>query len=145
MNAGEQRSNAYQWWRWPLVPVAAILGAMAGGFFIAVMQWVALKTTGAAYGEGLMKGFFLPLANVVIGGYLYGYLSCMVAPRAKVRTGMIMSGILAVLMVLAITIYWMSADHTASHKAIQALLYFSNAFSAMVAVSMFNKEKTVCR
>ena len=115
--------------------------AMAGGFLIAVMQWKALTTTGAACGEGLMTVFFLPLANVVIGGYFYGYLSCMVAPIAKVLTSMVMSGILAVLMVLAIAIHWMSADHSATHKGMQAMPYIANAFLAIVAVTVFNKKQ----
>ena len=39
-------SESSKWWRWPLLPFAAFIGAILGAFLLTLFQWFGMKMQG---------------------------------------------------------------------------------------------------
>jgi hypothetical protein len=82
-----------QWWRWPLIPIAAVLGAFAAALLMAGFQWLSIKFMGGGTDGWLFK-YIVPLMSAGAFGWAFVRASCEVAPRGKFITGIVMATIL---------------------------------------------------
>lgn len=96
----------HDWWRWPLLPVAAILGAILGSGLWLVIQWLLLKFYGGAAEDGWIYRYVLPTVSSGIFGWLFVSISCRVAPRGKVIAGTVMTTILVLLGLANLFVVW---------------------------------------
>ena len=96
----------YQWWRWPLVPLAAITGALAGSILIALLYWLSMKLQGGYSEDGWMYRYILPTITSAVFGLLYVKISYDVAPKGKLITGVVMTTLLFLFSVLNIWLAW---------------------------------------
>lgn len=90
----ESESSApAQWWRWPLIPIAAALGACAAALLMAGFQWLSIKFMGGGT-DGWFFKYIVPLMSAGAFGWAFIRASCEVAPRGKFITGVVMATIL---------------------------------------------------
>jgi hypothetical protein len=102
----EAKLATQTWWRWPLVPFAAILGSILGAAAFLLLQWVAMKVHGGFSEDGWMFKYILPVVQSAVFGYLYAMISCAVAPKGKVITGVVMVTVLFVLFIALLVFAW---------------------------------------
>lgn len=93
-------NNLYDgWWRWPLIPVASMVGAFigAGGFML--IQWVSMKISGRYSESGWYFQYILPFLRDGIFGFLVVFCGCLVAPRGKLIVAVILTTLMGVLFI----------------------------------------------
>lgn len=84
------------WWRWPLVPIASIVGAFLGAAAFMIMQWLSIKFSGKFNESGWYFQYIVPLIRDCLFGFLAVYLGCLAAPRGKLIVGVILTTLIAV-------------------------------------------------
>ena len=109
------------WWRWPLVPFAAVLGALVGSALFFLFQWGAMKMQGGFREDGWWFLYIMPVMQAAAFGYFYTWISCAVAPRGKFITGVVMVTTLFVFLVLLLLFAWLKPP-VQTGPAIQATL-----------------------
>lgn len=128
------------WWRWPLVPFAAFLGAMAGAAAFVIIQWLGMKFHGGMSEDGWFFLYILPVIQSAIFGYLYSVISCAVAPRAKLVTGVVMVTLLGVLTLIVLVTAW-SASAGSTGDAVKATIQvLASMVAAIAALVNFREE-----
>lgn len=100
------------WWRWPLVPFAAVFGGTVGAFLFGVVQWLGMKLQGGFSEDGWMYRYIVPFLVSCAFGWLYAYCACAVAPRGKLIAGVVMTTLLFLLGLLSIAIVWLSEKYS---------------------------------
>lgn len=103
-----QSSVASGWWRWPLVPIAALAGGALASFLFRLIQWLGMKMDGGVTEDGWMFKYILPVIASAVFGWFYIMISCAVAPRGKVITGTVMAAILFLLSATSVVIAWLA-------------------------------------
>ncbi len=73
--------SAEGWWRWPLVPLAAIAASFAAMMAISFCGWYAMKMIGGFYEDGWIYRYILPVVGSGWAGFAWCYSSAYVAPR----------------------------------------------------------------
>lgn len=84
------------WWRWPLVPIASIVGAFLGSAVFVVVQWLSMKFSGNYNESGWYFQYIVPLLRDGLYGFLTVYFGCLVAPRGKLIVGVVLTTLIAV-------------------------------------------------
>src|SRR6185312_6961811 len=99
----EQTTQAlsYQWWRWPLVPIAAVGAAVVGGTAITLLYWLAMKLHGSFSEDGWFYLYVLPVLSSALSGYLYTLAAAITAPRGRAIATTVMVSILGVFLVFS--------------------------------------------
>src|SRR4051794_22938225 len=87
-----------QWWRWPLVPIASLAGAIAGGAAYALI-WSLFS---GASSDSLFVRYISPLLAGGMFGYLVPQISHIVAPAGKVPAAICMTVIALVTHVVGV-------------------------------------------
>lgn len=90
------------WWRWPLMPIAALTGAILGTILVGVLQWVGMKFSGVYNEQGWYFRYILPLVMWGCFGYFLTAISYRVAPTGKLVASTVMATALCVVMVLVV-------------------------------------------
>ena len=90
------------WWRWPLVPVASIIGAFLGAVVFMLLQFVSMKFSGHYNESGWYFQYILPLMRDGIFGFLAVFCGCMVAPRSKLIVGVVLTTLLGMLFFITV-------------------------------------------
>lgn len=103
-NAGQ----SYQWWRWPLMPFAALIGGQVGAFVFNLFQWLSMKFYGGYSPDGWMYIYVLPLMSAAVFGYLFAYIACTMAPSAKWTAGVVMTAVLGTVLAVLLIFIWLS-------------------------------------
>ncbi len=111
MPAQSESSVASEWWRWPLVPIAAFVGGALGSFLFGLIQWLGMKVQGGFTEDGWMYRYILPVITSAAFGWFYAWISCAVAPRGKVITGTVMITILFLVGATSVTIAWLAPQY----------------------------------
>ena len=114
-----QSQQPYQWWRWPLMPVAAIAGAMLGTLAIGIFMWLGMKFQGGYNEDGWYFRYIMPVFTSGIFGYLYAKISYTVAPSGKLIAGVVMATVLGILVLLSAVLGWVIPSYSTG-QAIQA-------------------------
>lgn len=100
MNHHEQK----QWWYWPLLPIAAVVGASICSAAVSIFVLLIVKL----YGQGEGGGGLTYLLTAGAFGYPYGYIAYSMAPRRKVVASSIMVVILGALVALQAIVTWVA-------------------------------------
>ncbi|ADO00843.1 hypothetical protein Gbem_4143 [Citrifermentans bemidjiense Bem] len=106
MENGSELSRSSQWWRWPILPLAAVLGALVGAFLLTLLQWIGMKMQGGFREDGWYFRYILPVISSAVFGWLYALITLNVAPRGKVIASVVMTTILGVLALLGLIFTW---------------------------------------
>jgi hypothetical protein len=85
------------WWRWPLVPLGSIAGAIGGAILMTLLQWLALMIEGRGSADGWWYRFVQPIIVFGVLGYLWSTLAYSIAPRGKLISAVVMITLLGVL------------------------------------------------
>jgi hypothetical protein len=101
-----QNTRFHGWWRWPLLPFAAYLGASVGSELLTVLSWLYVALRGGPTQDGLVFLHIVEIVQSAVYGYLFGYIACAVAPRAKRTAGGVMAGVLAIATLFALFLVW---------------------------------------
>jgi hypothetical protein len=118
----ESKSKAQaQWWRWPLIPIAAALGAIAAALLMAGFQWLSLKFMGGGT-DGWFFRYLVPLMSAGAFGWAFIRASCEVAPRGKFITGVVMVTILT-LYNIALSVYFLLRSASGWGDTLTAVLW----------------------
>ena len=113
------KGPAQDWWRWPLLPFAAVAGALAGSIIAVLFLWFGMKLQGGFSEDGWYFRYVMPVISSAIFGYLFAHISCEMAPRGKVIAGTVMVTILGLFGLLGIVLAWIVPDYPVG-QAIQA-------------------------
>lgn len=93
------RSN---WWRWPLMPIAALTGAIIGTILVGVLQWVGMKLSGSYNEDGWYFKYIVPLVMWGCFGYFLTAISYRVAPAGKIVASAVVATTFCVVMILIV-------------------------------------------
>jgi len=99
LNANNSKISWEGWWRWPLIPIASILGAFLGSGAFMLIQWFSMKYSGNFYESGWYFQYIIPLMKDALFGFLVVYCGCSVAPRGKLIVGVVLTTLLASLFI----------------------------------------------
>ncbi len=88
------------WWRWPLIPVASIVGAFLGSSAFMILQLFNMKLSGQYNESGWYFQYILPLIRDGIFGFLMVYFGCLIAPRGKLIVGVVLTTLLGTIFVV---------------------------------------------
>ena len=130
--AGQKPSVA--WWRWPLVPVAALAGALlgaalAGGVLLATMFWL------LGFNEGSWLYLYaLPAVAGLVFGQLLVRIAIRAAPSSKLGTGMVMAALVGLYSLLTVGLA-LSLPTVGAQLPAAALSAFLAAGLTLVAVA----------
>jgi hypothetical protein len=106
-----ERSQPSEWWRWPLLPFAAVLGAVLGAMLFGMVQWFGMKMQGGYSEDGWMYRYVMPVLISGAFGWLYAWIACEVAPRGKVIAGVVMTTILFLLAAGSVMLAWVTSGY----------------------------------
>jgi hypothetical protein len=101
VSAAEQKALV-AWWRWPLVPLAALAGAfagaiVAGGALLAAAFWL------LGFNErSWLYLYLLPAASGLVFGHMLVRITYRVAPSSKLGTGAVMVTLLGLYSVFTV-------------------------------------------
>lgn len=96
-----EKDNLWEgWWRWPLIPIASIIGAFLGSAAFMLLQWFSMKLSGHYNESGWYFQYILPLFRDGIFGFLVVYFGCLVAPRGKLIVGVVLTTLLGAVFIL---------------------------------------------
>lgn len=123
--------NLIQWWRWPLVPVAAIAGGVVGAFLLRVIGRFSLNFGGFTEG-GWMQTYILPLFVAGTFGWLFVWISHHVAPKQKQTTSKIVAWLLVVFNALNIIFAWLLSSESVTTAMLGSI---AASFGALMALA----------
>lgn len=83
------------WWRWPLVPLAAIAASLVAIMGITFCGWYTIKMFGGIHEDGWIYRYILPVVGSGWAGFAWCYSSAYVAPRGKVITSAVMATVVS--------------------------------------------------
>ena len=76
----QDKAPTQDWWRWPLLPFAAVAGALAGSIVATLLMWLGMKLQGGFSEEGWYFRYVMPVIASSIFGFIYTLISCEMAP-----------------------------------------------------------------
>lgn len=129
-----------QWWRWPLMPFAAVIGAILGAAIITAINWFFMKFQGGYAEDGWWYLYIKPMFHAGIFGFLYAWIAGYVAPRGKVIASIVMTTILGVLGVVLLAFGW-AAPATTWGQGIAATIQLVAAVAAAIFGVLVTKEQ----
>lgn len=132
-------SNA-QWWRWPLVPVASVFGAIIGTVLFVLLQWFSMKMSGGYSEDGWYFRYILPIFKDGIFGFIFVYAGCFVAPRGKIIVGSVLATIVGLFFILAL-VYNISDPITGTGYKIHSVITGVSLFVGAV-LGVIQGQKT---
>ena len=106
MTTSSPEKASIQWWRWLLMPIAAIAGGVIGSTLFGLIQWFGMKLQGGFSEDGWMYQYILPTLTSGAFGWLFVYISCAVAPRGKVIAGTVMTTLLVLTGIANLFLVW---------------------------------------
>jgi hypothetical protein len=142
MNTSTTQTRKGDWWRWPLMPFAAVAGALIGSILFGLVQWFGMKLQGGFTEDGWMYRYILPALTSAAFGWLFVYISCMVAPRGKVITGTVMTTLLVLLGIANLFLIW-GLQRYGTGEAIQLTVgsVFTSAAGVVALVQVHSEHR----
>jgi len=124
------------WWRWPLVPVAAVAGLIAAWIAATAFLWLQTKFTGGFSADGWYLLYIVPALASAAAGYGFSMGACMTAPRGQKFAGTAMVTLLVIVGLLSTAIAWNSGNYSvgqAIQTTVAAVVTVAAAIAAVVA------------
>jgi hypothetical protein len=143
MIANDSGTSGTQWWRWPLVPIAAVVGGLASSLFFWLVHWLGMKLQGGYSEDGWLYYHLLPIVTSVAFGWFFVRITCAVAPRGKVIAGVVMTTLLLVAGIAKLIFIWKLQHYDASEAVrltIASLAGYVAAIVALVKVHSAHRE-----
>lgn len=131
-NSPSSRRAIDGWWRWPLMPIAALTGAVLGTILLGVLQWIGMKLSGVYNEHGWYFKYILPLVMWGCFGYFFTAISYRVAPTGKLVASTVMATTLCVVMVLVV-LFGLARDTPTLGAGVQVIL----SLGALVSGAIF--------
>lgn len=129
-----------QWWRWPLLPFAAILGGMLGAFLLTLLGWFGMKMQGGFSEDGWYFRYILPITSSAIFGWFYVLITLNVAPKGKVIASVVMTTVLGVLTCIGLLFVWLN-PHREIAAAIQSTVGSIASVVAAISAIVASKDE----
>ena len=120
-----------------MIPFASVLGGLAGSAILQLLNWLSLKFYGGFSPDGWMMLYVLPIMSCAAFGFIYTWIACSMAPRAKFITGVVMISVLGVVSVTCIIVFWWSPAFSVGRAIFETLKAIAWMVAAMVAFSDF--------
>lgn len=135
----EPDSTPSGWWRWPLVPIAAVAAALVASEAMTLFQWL---STMVRWGStaGWYYGFLVPAFVCGAIGFAYAWASCATAPRRKVIAGTVMVTLLGLFVSMIGGLIWILPKFS-TQDGIQTTIFLSIGMVGAVAAVM-NARRT---
>jgi hypothetical protein len=133
-------SHRSEWWRWPLLPFACVLGASLGALALTWVQWFSMKMMGGFSEDGWYYLYVLPLMGSALFGFLWSRIACAVAPRGKIIAGTVMTTVLGMLVLLGVLLILASPGRTGGEKIQAVVGAIATVVGAIVAVVYVYQE-----
>ena len=140
MEIGSSPKVKSEWWRWPLLPFAAVIGAALGAVLLTLFQWFGMKIQGGFSEDGWYYRYILPVISSAAFGWLYVLITLNVAPRGKVIAAVVLTTIMGVLVVLGIILTWTGPVNDTA-RAVQSTVGSIASMIAAVATIVSLKDE----
>lgn len=140
MSMSQGTTSASQWWRWPVMPFAAVIGGAVGALLFTALQWLGMKFQGGFSADGWAYIYVLPVISAATFGYLYTYISCTVAPSGKFTAGVVMTSFYGVLGTLLCVLMWFNPDYTTGRAVVETIRFLAGIGAAIVALVQVRDE-----
>jgi hypothetical protein len=134
-----KESCGVQWWRWPLLPFASFIGALAGAMLLTVIQWLGMKWQGGYSEDGWYYRYLLPIFSSALFGWLFALIALNVAPSAKVMAAVVMTTVLGVLFAVGLLFVWVNPRNEIA-SAIQSTVGAVASVAAAISTIVSNKD-----
>lgn len=136
----QTESGIKGWWRWPLLPFAAVAGGMTGAFLANLFTWFGMKLRGGYSEDGWFYLYVMPVLSSALFGYLYTAIACHMAPRGKLIAGTVMVTALGLFGLLSIVLAWTLPDY-GTLKATQATVSIIAMMIAAIVALMDDSHR----
>jgi hypothetical protein len=142
MTEPSEQSLYHQWWRWPLVPIAAIAGGIAGSLVLGTLNWLSLKFQGGFSEDGWWYRYMIPIITWGMFGWLYVQISCYVAPRGKFITGIVMTTLLFIFSFFGLWLTWHLEKYSTSQSIQLTVGTIASLIAAIVTLVHVHSENS---
>ena len=127
--------------RWIAMPFAAFLGAGIGSMIIPWLIWLYHKYWIGYSEKGGCFLSVLPLFSHALFGWLFVIITCQVAPRGKLISGVVMTTILGGACLLQVVGEWQRSGETTGEKIWSTILVSVAVVSAIITLAQ-NEDST---
>jgi hypothetical protein len=143
INITDDPPPTYQWWRWPLVPLAAIVASVLANLIFHFVMWFGEGAYGGVHKDGWIYQYVFPCVAMGLSGFSWCYASAYVAPFGKVITSTIMATIAGTLLLL-ITGVTLLQPEMSTGDLIEGIAYSiaTIAGSVVATVKVAEQERT---
>lgn len=124
-----------QWWRWPLLPFAATIGAILGTLAFMLLQWLLMMFQGWGP-NGWYALYILPFMSSCLFGYLFAIITLQFAPKGKIIAAVVMTTLLGALYLLGTIGLWAVSKEgvgTAIQQTIGSIASLGSAIMTIVS------------
>ncbi len=137
-----QSSHAFAgWWRWPLIPIAALLAAVVGSVLFGIVQWIGMKTMGGFHEDGWYYLYIMPLMSSGVFGYIWCLVAGYVAPRGKFIITVVMATVLAMLGVFLIAVHFANPERYSTHPVVMVFSVIATLIGSVIAGAQIAEEE----
>ena len=140
MESSLRSDTSSQWWRWPLLPFAAIIGGTLGAFLLVLLQWFGMKMQGGFSEDGWYFRYILPIVSAAAFGWLYVLITLNVAPKGKVIAAVVMTTVLGVLTCFGLLLTWLNPNQGTA-AAVQSTVGSIASVVAAIATIVSSKDE----
>lgn len=131
-------SNNSGWWRWPLLPFAAFLGAIVGTSLIGLLQWFGMKMQGGFSTDGWYFIYVMPVISSAIFGWLYVLITLNVAPKGKFVAAIAMVILLGAMAVFGQVFAW--SNYSLSQFIQSTIGTLATVIAAIISLISYKDE-----
>lgn len=134
------KRSTNQWWRWALMPVAAVAGTLFLSFLVSIVYTYFSKVFLEAYvGAGVTRFNANILASLCFG-YVYISIACAVAPRGKFVVGVVMAGLFLAYVIVTDVAIWVSSLYEVSGAIWESICSLVALMAAAAALFQVHRE-----
>ena len=119
-------SKGAQWWRWPVMPFAALGGAIVVSYVLTLLRYLIP---------------IHPIISSSIFGGIFITIACSLAPTAKLKTGVIMALLLNALWILLAIFGWYSLSFTRTQAVMETWRAIGIAIGSSLVLVKMRHEK----
>lgn len=128
------------WWIWPLLPFACVIGATIAAFALALLQWLGMKMQGGYREDGWYYLYVLPVFSSAVFGYVYAWIACNLAPRGKIIAGTVMTTVLGLIMTIGTVFAWLLPKYPMGEAIQITVSMIATLIASIAALVQANDE-----
>jgi len=124
------------WWRWPLLPVAAVLALIVTGGVLALGEHVLVGLLFSV--DNAYLRYCVPVEASLIGGFAFSWAACAVAPCGKRIAGTVLVTLLGVFSAIGVVVEW--GGHS-EQPVVSSLQYIAYLASAIFGLAIYRDDR----